>query len=163
MAMADRDMQFERLHEAYRNAVADIIRRAPAGVHPGFHPANAEVLSVLRSLELPASLELFYEEFEPTADIPICGIERDCMLLPIAGIKWYSNAYAGLTRNGYITFATTCGGDPYCYDLVADTENRDIPIYLFSHELNYSQSSREELTGKRTFVSESLLAFLMDF
>jgi hypothetical protein len=161
--MANRGQEFETLRMAYRKAVTDIISRAAPGVNPEFHPANAAELRILKSLQLPDSIELFYEEFAPNEKLGVWGIDRDCVLLPIPGIEWYSNSYDGLTRNGYITFATTCDGNVYCFDLAAGGQSRDIPIYLLSHEVDYSQTSRDALAGKRKFVVESLLAFLMYF
>jgi hypothetical protein len=161
-----RDSESELLREAYREAVDGIIARAAPGVHPHFRPANVNKRSILHSLALPASIELFYEEFAPDDKLGVWGIERDCVLLPIAGIEWYKNTEklgTCLTCHGYVIFATTCSGDVYCFDLSASIDNRGEPILLFSHERDYSDLSRTEIAPLGNFVSESVLGFLASF
>jgi hypothetical protein len=158
-------MECEQLRQAYRKAVAEIVARAPRGVNPEFRPANTKELNILRSLELPASIELFYEEFAPDEKLGVWGILRDCVLLPIAGIEWYTSQGQGpsLRLCDYIVFATTCSGDFYCFDVTRGNDGDTVPVFLISHEINYAQSSREKIATHRELVAESLLDFLKEF
>ena len=158
-------MEHETLLGGYRKAVAEILAKAAPGVNPKFGPADAKELRILHSLELPASIAVFYEEFAPDEKLGVWGIERDCVLLPIGGIEWYSSQRLGknLKRNRYVVFATTLSGDVYCFDLDAPSGNGDVPVFLISHENDYSQSSRDDIALLRKSVADSLLVFLMDF
>lgn len=155
-------MNYSCLRESYRNAVASIISRAPPKVHHRFHPASEEELEILQALELPESIELFYEEFVPDGEIGVCGNEEDGVLLPIEGIEWYNDCPPGLHLKpfGYLTFATTCSGDHYCFDLAHLNDAGDCPIVLLSHEIDYDDKTEAEVAGHAKFVASSLLELL---
>ena len=123
-----------------------------------FRPASIDALESLRRLGIPESVLTFYRHYEPVQ--PVQGQVR---LWPIRDIVHENTKLipgASLCPHGLVVFASTHGGDAYCFHVVG---KREPSIWLFSHAVDFESMSREQVLRFGKQVASNLKEFLQLF
>jgi hypothetical protein len=120
-----------------------------------FLPSGDDAIKKLEKLKLPESILNFYANFEPQEGVFELRLWQVGSILLENSKKWKN-----LSKQGFVAFASTSGGDPFCYNL-KDVDRNEMPsIYLFSHEYSYEGWSFSEVREKGKRVARDLTEFL---
>jgi hypothetical protein len=138
-----------------------VVRRIAKQTGTPFRPASAASLQQLRDLTFPESLVAFYARHEP-ADCAE-GVVRIWSIPDI--VIENSQGVPGIcvTPHGYRVFASTLGGDAYCFNLNRMSAEGDPEIVLISHEAVGEASKADEVHRVAKPIARNLLEFLAQF
>jgi hypothetical protein len=140
----------------------ELVDQVSEDTHIVFGPGRPEDLEALSRLKVPPKIIEFYRKFEP----------RDCVelgevrLWPIRDIVRENSDYvpgADIHPHGYIVFASTICGDPYCFDINEANEAGDVPVVLMSHELYFPEIPSHDIKRLRKKVAVNFEEFLRKF
>jgi len=139
------------------------LRRA-RGQAGRIRPAKPKDLDRARRAGFPRELIAFYSKYEP--DPADGNIELDQRLYSItAALRENRAGIPGklLSAHGYVAFAGTTEGDPYCVDTNVRISGGRHPIVLFAHDTFESSSDLAFIQASRVEVASSLDNFLLKF
>jgi hypothetical protein len=140
-----------------------IVERIRGKMGGDFRPASESSLAALRRLRLPGPVIAFYGQYEPASTIEN---EQTIRLLPISVIvenntKCSVGFYT--SPHGYIEFASTFGGDAYCFDVNTLNAEGEPRIVILSHESVSDETTPEEMAKLAKPVAQDLREFLDQF
>lgn len=104
-------------------------------------------LKDIEKYRLPKNIEFFYKEFTPSEIISLEGYVRLLNLEQIIIENSELTPGALLIKYGFITFATTIGGNAICIDL-NNINNDDAQILLADHSIFYDKEFSIYKMGK---------------
>lgn len=123
-----------------------------------FRPASPTEVAAAESAGVPESLLEFYRDHEPTesgrADIRFFPLER----VTAEMTDFIPGCY--LSRHGYVAIAGTSHGDVYFVRPARARDCRRMPVYLFSHETDFSTMSAAQVEEFATVVASGIPDFL---
>ena len=137
-----------------------LVMRIAKQTGTAFRPAEPMDLAKLAELKLPASIIDFYRTFEPER-----YVEGPVRLWPIQELLRENTDYVPgcyTVLHGYVVFASTTGGDPYCFDTTKGA-NAEPRIVLFSHEMIEENTPATEIARLGKPVARNLYEFLQQF
>jgi hypothetical protein len=126
-----------------------------------FRPGAQSDLAELRTLRLPNPILDFYAKYEPSQ----C-VEGQVRLWPITDILRENRDLipgAYIAPLGYVVFATTFGGDAYCFDINSISLQGEPRIILISHEMVRKDITLERAQQLAKPVAGNLAEFLEKF
>jgi hypothetical protein len=144
-----------------KDAIRDMLAKLKEAETPLPRPASAKNLKRAEKAGFPAELLNFYRLCEPDDCIElkqrIWSIE--------SAIVENTDAVPGcvLYPHGFIVFASTLCGDPYCIDTTVTTAKGHHPVVLFSHEMIEEDATLPDIRALRRKVASSLEDFLKKF
>jgi hypothetical protein len=126
-----------------------------------FRAASQSDLAELRALRLPDSVVDFYARHEPSEIA-----EGQVRLSTIADMLQENRDLlpgAYVAPLGYVVFATTIGGDAYCFDVNVVSPTSEPRIVLISHEVVGKDITAESAKRLAKPVASNLYEFLEKF
>jgi hypothetical protein len=141
-ADARRAVNYPRIPEPFQS----LVRRIDELTDIEFVPASAEQLAWLRQLGLPESIVNFYARANPSHFVE----GWDATLLPAqaVGRAEPGDWMASLVSLRLVVFATSPGGDAYCFDVRDSVAPNGLRVVQLSHDWGDPEEARTE------FVSE---------
>jgi hypothetical protein len=123
-----------------------------------FRPASPTEIAAAERAGVPEELLEFYREFEPN-EVGQGMIRFYPLEQVVAHMTDYMPA-CELSRYGYFAFADTQYGDSYFVRPVEGISFHQTPIFLFSHEADFSLLSSAQVEEFSTVVASGITDFI---
>lgn len=142
-------------------ALEEALRRAGDGGR--VRPAKPKDLERAERAGFPRELIEFYGKCEPHPGDQYVELEQRIYCIALA-LRENRKTVLGraIFPHGYVVFAGTCAGDPYCLD-TTKTERGRHPVALFGHEVIHESTDLAYILASRVEVASSLDDFLRKF
>lgn len=123
-----------------------------------FRPASPTEIAVAATAGISETLLVFYREFEPNesgrAKIRFFPLERVVAEMT----DFIPGCY--LSRHAYVAIAGTEHGDGYFVQPTRSSDYRRMPVYLFSHEVDFGRMSAGQVEEFAVEVASGIPDFL---
>lgn len=123
-----------------------------------FRPASPTEVAAAESAGVPESLLEFYREFEPNE-----SGQGEVRFFPLERVLAEQTDFVPgchLSRHGYFAIAGTNHGDVYFVRPAASRDYRRMPVFLFSHEIDFARISAPQVEEFATVVAAGIPDFL---
>ena len=138
-----------------------LLERIASEANAEFGPVSADELAILQNVGFPDSLLEFYAHYAPRS----AGI-GNVHLAPVADILIdNTDVIPGcvVARLGYLSFARTISGDPYCFDIHHIAPDGTARVAFFDHEVLGEDATEEDVLRHSVPIADDLYQFLEKF